>query len=69
MSEEFANLGNPQNLRDDIEERNQPHVTPIPAQAEADDLFDDSLSPEDFHEIDRGQSEKRPADLNRNPRA
>ncbi len=42
MSEE-VNIGNPLNERHDEELRNAPHVTPVPAQAEADDLFDDTV--------------------------
>jgi hypothetical protein len=42
MSDE-ANLGNPLNARHDEETRNAPHTTHIPAQAGADDLFDDSV--------------------------
>ena len=42
MSEE-VNIGNPLNERHDEEERNAPHVTSVPAQAEADDLFDDTV--------------------------
>jgi hypothetical protein len=37
-----SNIGNPLNARHDEETRNAPHVTPIPAQADADDLFDDT---------------------------
>lgn len=45
-----ANLGNPLNARHDEETRNAPHTTPIPAQAEADDLFDDTVAPEVVNE-------------------
>jgi hypothetical protein len=44
MSED-VNIGNPLNDRHDEEERNAAHVTPVPAQAEANDLFDDTVEP------------------------
>jgi len=42
MEEDLTNLGNPLNSRDDLETRNQPHVTLLPPESQADDLFDDS---------------------------
>ena len=40
---DMTNLGNPQNNLHDWEEQIAPHVTPIPAEAQADDLFDDTV--------------------------
>jgi hypothetical protein len=68
MSDE-TNIGNPLNARHDEETRNAPHVTPIPAQAEADDLFDDTVAAEE-ESLERtrpncrteGQSPRSPSD-------
>lgn len=51
-----VNIGNPLNARHDAETRNAPHVTPIPAQAQADDLFDDTVE----HPPAAGERERRP---------
>jgi hypothetical protein len=62
MSEDLTNLGNPVNERHDEEERNQPHVTSVPAEASADDLFDDTVepAPETPFEKPRPDCQQRP---------
>jgi hypothetical protein len=42
MPDDLTNIDNPANGRDDHELRNMPHVTPIPPESEAEDLFDDT---------------------------
>lgn len=66
MSEEIVNIDNPMNHRNDMEERNAPHVTPIPAEAEADDLFDDGpeCEPKQIHENENDVVKRQTA---RNP--